>query len=154
MKGKKVDVDFLSSFILDCTSKNKNSAEEILKEANYQISIIDKKIKEIDSLKKNRCKLVDVVSTFNERLDKSLEAKNLHFFDLKKKNTCNEICRILKEEGVIYKHGLTESLGYIGSTSISFCVKQLLEFKIIVYVGSDILKGPEFEDYMNFKEKQ
>lgn len=154
MKGKKVDVDFLSSFILDCASKNRNSSEEILKEAKDQISKIDTKIKEVDNLKKIRCKLVDVVSTFNERLDKSLNSNNLLFYNLKKKNVCNEICRILKEEGIIYKHGISESLGYFGNVNTAFCVKQLLEFKIIIYVGSDILKGPEFENYMKFLENK
>ena len=153
MKGKKIDVDFLSSFILNCASSNKNSSEEILKEANYQISIIDLKIKEVDNLKKTRCKLVDVVSTFNERLDRSLEAKNLIFYKLENKNLCNIICSLLKDKQ-FSKEELQKTLvnkWYI--KNIVFCIKQLMEFGIIVKIGDNYLKGPEFESYMNFLEK-
>lgn len=66
MRGKKSDYKFISNFIENCAVNGKTSIEEILNQVNIEISEIDKKIIEAESLKKDRVKLLDV----KEFLDK------------------------------------------------------------------------------------
>ena len=60
MRGKKVDNDFISSFIENSINDGCVSIDSILTKVNNQINDIDQKIIETENLKKIRSKLLDV----------------------------------------------------------------------------------------------
>lgn len=65
MRGKSVDAEFISVFIEKCVQKDKVTPKDIAHEAKIKINDIDHKIKMIEELKKERSKLIDVISSFD-----------------------------------------------------------------------------------------
>jgi flagellar motor switch protein FliG len=65
MRGKSVDVDFISEFVGECVQQGKASPKDIASEARIKISNIDDQIRQIESLKGQRSKLIDVVNSFD-----------------------------------------------------------------------------------------
>ena len=149
MRGRKVDTDFLSQFISECVNRDKISTVDILLEAKNQISSIDEKIKEVDKLRIKRGKLLDVVMTF-EKPDKTNiinESKTLLFFKIQNTHICKFICDNMKNSATTL-----ESL-YCSKYSVQdiiFCVKQLLEYKVISSAGNYLLRGELFYEYLKF----
>jgi hypothetical protein len=148
MRGKKKDPEFLSKFIAECVGNNKFTAEEIVSEAKNRISVIDNKIKEVENLKLVRSKLLDVISTFDEsaKVISSKEIKALEFFKIQYPNICKEICNNLKTTNM----DISWLHSKFSNQDIVFCIKQLLELKIITKMGSCLLRGEAFDDYLNF----
>lgn len=68
MRGKKSDKEYISNFIETSVKNGKTSLEEMLEDVYDKISSIDSKIREVESLKIERSKLLDV----KEFLGKSL----------------------------------------------------------------------------------
>ncbi len=68
-KGKKIDHEFVSEFIQKCVKENKKTSKEIVLEAKEIIKKIDKQLIKINELKKKRSKLLDVIGSFDEKLD-------------------------------------------------------------------------------------
>ena len=66
MRGKKVDTDFVSSFVKECIFKNKGNKEQIIEEASNQIKNIDELIIAAEKSKSKRSKLLDVLITLNK----------------------------------------------------------------------------------------
>lgn len=147
MKGKKTDSEFVSNFISDCINNNIVTANEILNLAKLQMSEIDKKIIEVENLKKLRSKLLDVVLKFeNNKNDNSANSKLLPLFSIKNKNISYYVCNTVKEKPIIIN--CLYDKGFV-NTEINFCIKQLLELKIIDKVGDYILPGLMFDNYIN-----
>lgn len=149
MKGKKIDSEFVTSFIENCVNNNILSTEQILQSAKSQINDIDAKIKEVESLKKTRSKLLDVVLTFEQKElahPKLQDIKILKLFNVKDKNISKIICDKLKL-GPFEISTLT-SISY-PVNDVNFCIKQLLEYKIISKLGKHILCGSMYEDYVS-----
>ena len=149
MRGRKIDSEFLSQFITDCISDNKTSTDDIINCAKIQIDSIDKKIKEVESLRLKRSKLLDVVLTF-EKTDNSRkihESKVLSFFKIHNTHVCKFICDDMKESAIrlesLYNRGYSVQ-------DIVFCVKQLIEHKVISKVGDYLLRGELFQEYLKF----
>jgi hypothetical protein len=148
MRGKKIDVDFLSHFISKCAGQNKSSQEEIVKIAKEEINDIDLKIKEVEKLKVIRSKLLDVVSAFDKTIiSNKNDAKALSFFKIQNPKICKFIC-----DNVISQTTSIVSLKNeeFSSSDIIFCIKQLLEHKVISRVGEYIIKGDSFDEYSKF----
>lgn len=145
MRGKKVDNDFLSQFISDCAENNKCSSDEILFEAKQKIEFIDNKIKEVEKLKIIRSKLLDVVNIFNDKNNiKKENDENLYFFEFKNQHICKFICDSLKGSNLIID---SIKSNIYATEDILFCIKQLLEHKIIYRSGNCLIKGSKFEVY-------
>lgn len=60
MRGKKIDKNFISSFIEESLTEEDMEFTAVVAKVNQEIMIIDQKIKEAEELKKRRCKLLDV----------------------------------------------------------------------------------------------
>ncbi len=60
MRGKKSDKEYISNFIENSVKCGKTSLEDILEDVTNKISSIDLKIKEVEALKLERSKLLDV----------------------------------------------------------------------------------------------
>lgn len=148
MRGKKVDSDFLSLFISKCVGLNKSSQEDIVKSAQQEISIIDKKIIEAEKLKITRSKLLDVIETFEkQKTSHTKDAKILSFFCIQHPSICKYICNFLKKESV--KIDVLYTTEFL-KTDIIFCIKQLQEHKVISKVGEHLIRSDKFNDYVKF----
>ena len=147
MKGKRTDSEFVSNFIENCICNNIFLAEDMLNLAKSKILEIDKKIIEAENLKKIRSKLLDVVSNFESNKSINMEnSKILHLFNVKDKNLSCIICNAIKQEPAqvlnFYEKGYSVS-------DINFCIKQLIELKVIHKVGNFLLPDVMFDSYIN-----
>lgn len=148
MKGKKVDTDFLSDFIQQAVQLGLQTPEDIAKHAQSIINEIDDEIKKVEKRKVIRSKLLDVVAAFTApKQSKSEEAKILSFFKIQNVAICQAICHRVKI-------GVT-TIEELGKTNYSFpdilfCVKQLLEHKILSKSGLHLLRGEMFDEYLKF----
>jgi len=66
MRGRKVDIDFISEFITDCAANNKTSPQEIYTEAKRQLKLVNRKLKAIELLKIRKAQLEDVMSSIEK----------------------------------------------------------------------------------------
>jgi hypothetical protein len=146
MRGKKIDNDFLTGFITNCAENNKCLPEEIVNEAKIEIENIENKIKEVEVLKLRRSKLLDVITIFNsdKKETKHDEVKVLHYFNIENQHICKFICDALVNNNLKID---TIKSNMFSESDILYCVKQLLEHKIIYRTGDCILRGVKFEEY-------
>lgn len=152
-KGKKQDLDFVNQFIEKCVTDGINNAEDIVALANQNILEIDKKIKEVEELKKIRPKLLDVISTFNSSIisNNKSEASSLSLYNISNKNICSYICLSIKEAAISIRdldYNLYNKLDLI------FTIKQLLENKVISKHGEYLLRGDLYDLYVKDVMKQ
>lgn len=148
MRGRKTDSEFISEFITSCVRSGYDTPDVIVQQASQQINSIDEEIKRVEKLKVTRAKLLDVIATFDRssKQSKSEEARILCFFKIQQPQICKFICDRVKD-GVI----TIENLGSkYPAQDIMFCVKQLIEHKIVAKTGSHLLRGESFEDYLKF----
>lgn len=142
MRGKKAYPEFVSAFISQCVGRGAVTPEEIVREAKAELQSIDDQIKAVEILKTKRSKLLDVIATFDQPEIKTEEAKLLSFFNLQYPNVCRTICQMLKDKD--------HPLVFMDPSEVKVCSKQLLETKVIAKVGSQIIKGERFDEYMKF----
>lgn len=149
MKGKKSDSHFISEFITCSIRNGFDSQEKIVSHAKDLLQEIDKEIRKIEEKKIMRSKLLDVVFSFEKpiKLPKTGEARLLSFFQIQHPFICKYICNILKVDAV----DINKLDNYTFSKEdFLFCIKQLLEHKILSKVDHKILKGDHFDEYMKF----
>jgi hypothetical protein len=148
MRGKKVDSEFVSDFISHCVGIGVDTTEGIIQQAQNNIREIDEEIKKVEKQKVVRSKLLDVISTFDRpnKTNKSEEIRALSFFKIQHPQICQNICRILKSGPTTI-----EGLGsHYPTPDVLFCVKQLLEHKVISKSGAHLLRGEAFDEYLKF----
>jgi len=148
MRGKKIDFEFVSEFITHCVQSGYDTPEAIVSHARKNISFIDEAIKAVELKKIERSKLLDVIASFEKSPpSKVVEAKALPFFNMHYPDICNTICQSLKVGPLTLKDLEKNNHSY---TNILFCVKQLLENKIISKSGNYLLRGSQFNNYLKF----
>lgn len=148
MRGRKTDSLFISDFIAGCVQSGHDTADAIVQQAKQSINSIDDEIQKVEKLKVTRAKLLDVVATFEKasKPSKSEEARILSFFKIQHPQICKYICDSLKG-GVV----AIESLGNkYPHQDMMYCVKQLIEYKVIAKSGAHLLRGEAFGEYMKF----
>jgi len=146
MRGKKSDPEFVSYFISQCLQKGIITTEEMVKVAKQDIQSIDNQIIEIEKLKITRSKLLDVILALDKPESKVEEAKLLPFFKLQYPQTCRKICKHVLELGP----DLAYSIMGLKDPEVLFCIKQLIEAKIIARVENHLVRGDKFEEYLKF----
>lgn len=147
MKGKKYNSDFVSSFIEDCLIKNISSSEDILLIAEKEILEINNKIIEIEKLKQRRSKLLDVVDTFKKPTNNKTDRIYLKLFSIQNRKLSKIICNLVSENPLNIKQVANISDDV---KEINFCIKQLIENKILKYEKDFIIKADFFDDYVSF----
>ena len=146
MRGKKIDVDFVSTFITDCVIKDISLSEDICKEAKLQIADIDAEIRRVEDLKIRRSKLNDVVITFDKlKISNSKEKEHLSFFEVKDKNLANLICKFIPSECTLLLSHIRYNRG-----SCLLVIEELLRLNILSRNNNILNKGLLFDDYKNF----
>jgi len=146
MRGKKIDNEFLTEFITFCSSNNKCLPQEIINEAKKEIEIIEQKIKEVESLKIKRSKLLDVITIFNseKKIVKQDDLNLLQYFNIENQHICKFICDLLTDNS--FKINEIKS-DIFSQNDILYCIKQLLEYKVIYKVDDCILRGIKYNEY-------
>lgn len=148
MKGKKTDSEFLSTFISKCINDSIFDQQDIANKAKLEINNIDTQIKLVEKLKIRRSKLLDVVALFEKSTNNHKEEiKILSLFKLPNTPIYKFICKSIKNSNIEIK--LLHNKEF-SQTDIIFCIKQLIENKIIVRLGDSIMKGDMYNDYMKF----
>jgi len=149
MRGRKSDSEFISDFITDCIRKGRDTPEAIVQSAREEISTIDEEIKRVEALRVDRAKYMDVIASFEKssKPSKVEEAKLLSFFKIQQPQVCKYICERLKNN-VVTVEDVAKSK--YSPTDVMFCIKQLLEHRIISKSGVHLLRGEKFEDYLKF----
>lgn len=151
MRGKKVDTDFINQFIRECAEQDCVTIEDIVNRAKSSIEMIDQKIIEVEKLKVDRSKLLDVISSFENGSRAEIpEAKLLSFYKIKNTNLCKYICDIITKRVITIDQILMSSYMAMSDEEVIFCLKQLLEHKIIAKMGDTFLRGDRFQEYTNF----
>ena len=152
MKGKKADAAFVADYVLKCAKKKIASPEEIIKEAESEISKIDDILKSVIDLKKKRSKLVDVVSVFQTKeKEVSTDKAKLDFYtikDLKFASSFIEALPVLDE---------CEFFTEVVSKEAMFLIKQFVNLKVLSYnsVTHKLVKAERFDEFVSFlKEKK
>lgn len=152
MKGKKIDVEFVNNFITNCLLENKTSAAEIIKFAQDQINDIDVKLQQIETLKKTRAKLSDVIFTF----DKPTKQTNclqtvLHLFEIKNHHLCQKILYQVRVKPISI---LEINIANIKKEDLLFTIKELLQHNVIAKKDDVLIPGEYFDDFMLFVLKE
>lgn len=156
MKGKKVDRDFLNSFMNECLKNGISSSQDMALAAKNKIEIIDYRIREIEELKTLRCKLLDVVFSF-EKAEKQIskeEQEALLFHKINNSAISKSICKLLIEFN--NELPLKELEGRIKKSKhdIYFCVKQMIDIDVCYRDGNNLSKGKLFDEYFSFVGKR
>lgn len=148
MRGKKFDPQFLTDFIGSCVGKGLITPEEMGSAARQEIEMIDNQIKKVEDLKSRRSKLLDVIDNFRApgKSNKE-EARILTFFQIKNPHICKCICDLVKLQPQTREH--FDDSKY-SQHDINFCIKQLLEHRVIAKVGNFFLRGEQFAEYSKF----
>jgi seryl-tRNA synthetase len=151
MKGKKSDPEYVSNFITQCIQSNKNNPDEIVKEALSRIEAIDEKIKEVDKLKAERCKLQDIIHSFQKikKPNKVEDNKILSFFKIENIALSHSICNSLKEKSLEINPFL-KSIDQTKLQDVLYCIQQLQEHKVISRSGNVLIRGTRYHDYIKF----
>lgn len=146
MRGKKVDNEFLTEFISACAINNKCSPQEIVLEAEKEISDLEYKIKELEKLKLRRSKLLDVITTFNydKKQTKPYEVDNLRYFKITNQHICKFICDLITDNGLQID---SIKSNVFSDADILYCIKQLLEHKVLYRVGNYVVRGNDYQSY-------
>ena len=143
MKGKKSNPQFISEFISKCIINGINTPSNILNAAQLEIENINIKIKEVENLKITRSNLLDVVERFNESSIKNNESEVLPMFTISN-IISKKICNLLKSSDIQFPILINEN-----NFDVNFCIKQLLEQKIINRIDDKLCKGDRYNLYMS-----
>ena len=156
MKGKKVDRDFLNSFMNECLKDGIVSSQDMARVAKNQIEIIDSKIKEIEELKILRCKLLDVDFSIEkpEKQHCEQEQHTLIFHKINNSAIGKNACKLLIEFNNELPLKELESRIKKSKHDIYFCVKQMLDANVCYRDGNNLSKGKLFDEYFAFVGKR
>jgi hypothetical protein len=155
MRGRKADPEFVSDFIRECVVSGQDTTEAIIAQAQSKIKEIDDELKAIEQKKATRSKLLDVIASFEKSISNKSDATQLlNFFKIQYPQTCKYICNKLKVNPMkLSDLKLHLEINYVEpETNIDsiFCIKQLLEAKIIARMDDKIMRGSRFDEYMKF----
>lgn len=147
MRGKKTDPVFVSEFIQECVALGLLTSDDIVKHAKKLVDNIDEEIKAIEKKKSARSKLLDVIASFEKQSkDKTEEAELLPFFNLQYPETCRKICKdivSISPDGTYLITGIKDA-------ETLFCIKQLIEAKVVARVDYHLVRGERFDKYIKF----
>jgi hypothetical protein len=152
MRGKKTDTEFVSNFIEESINNGLTTPEDFLNRAKSMISSIDEEIKRVEKQKIVRSKLLDVIATFEapNKVKKQEDAKILSFYQIEYPQVCRAICRALQKGTLTIDQIMEDKELSANSSNVVFCLKQLMEHKVISKVGNHFLRSDKFDLYLNF----
>lgn len=129
MRGKKSNNEFVSGFIVKCCESNIFTPDDIIKEAEKEISIIDEQLRKLNELKKRKSGLLDVLNMFEKKENLDLQVK---FHSISNRIIAKQIC---------------ENLPYTGTHA---CVHELLSIKVLNKSNGKIIAGENYNQFKDF----
>jgi hypothetical protein len=152
MRGRKLDSEFICVFIKECAKNNLSSVKDIINEAKLRINNIDNLILKVEKLKIKRKKLFDVILSFEEQIKETnnIDINMITFSKIINNNVCKLICDKLIEDVDIETLYLME----YDRQEIIFCIKQLIDNKIIIKTDSLVSKGNNFDSYIKYMSRK
>jgi hypothetical protein len=147
MKGKKSNIEFVSSFMNECIKNGISSSEDIVKEASKRIEEMEIKIQEAEKMKIIRSNLIDVIDSFSNKkiYNTSNEIIYLDLFSLQLPEICQKIVAIVAEKPQKISDFLENS--NFEKENLLFCLKQLVEHRVLVKIGDIFTRGIRFDNY-------
>lgn len=132
MRGKSIDVDFISGFVQECVANGKQTPKEIASEARIKIDRIDDQIRQVENLKGERSRLIDVVNSFDSSEENdSAESGTFATSACLSDALTNQIYSFVKESKLISINDLLEKFGHGNKNKIFLGVKQLTEAGLV-----------------------
>jgi hypothetical protein len=139
---------------MECVKLNKQSPDDFVSEARNRINEIDAKIKEVEQLKANRTKLLDVIEHFSAPVvvDKVEDTKDLIWYSIPNQIVCKFITDAVKSAPI--KISSLHNQAY-AEQEVNFCIKNLLAHKVVARLEHLLIRGAKYQEYVNtvFKEK-
>lgn len=149
MRGKKTDPAFIAEFISEAVQHGMETTDEIVQDAKKKIAQIDQEIVAMEAKKILRSKLLDVIASFEKTTTNKLEeSKILSFFKIQYPQTCKNICELLKESKSL--PALSWASFGTDAAEHNYCIKQMIEAKIIARTGDLLIRGERFDEYIKF----
>lgn len=144
MKGKKLDIDFISAFITDCVSNGYTTKQAIYEEATRHIIQYDM---QMNDLKRSRLGCHDVLVSFKDISDTTLEQETLLFFSLSNKYWANQICQKICSG----THDIDQL--QLLSEDLFSLLYQMHDLKILNIHDGMVHKNERFEQFSLFLDK-
>lgn len=148
MRGKKVDINFVSEYISNCAQNNIVGANAISDKVLEEISHIDTQIKAVEDLKKRRSKLLDVITTLNKETKNKSGSDVIEFYRLSSISISANIISMMK--GRALSLDTFEDYPEKEQDKIFLAVKEMLKIGILVRAEDDIKAGDRFDEFWNF----
>lgn len=148
MRGKKVDINFVSEYISNCAQNNIVGANAISDKVLEEISHIDTQIKAVEDLKKRRSKLLDVITTLNKETKNKSGSEVIEFYRLSSISISANIISMMK--GRALSLDTFEDYPEKEQDKIFLAVKEMLKIGILVRAEDDIKAGDRFDEFWNF----
>jgi hypothetical protein len=151
MKGKKLDIDFISTFIIKCAQNNHTTPQEVCYEAKRQINCIDAQLQVLDNLhmsgtgiglKQSRILLGDVLVALKDNLDITADHIILPFFNLPDKDVALKIC-----------HHVLSGADQLPSEDLFGLLYRMQDLSIIIIKNGTIQRGPYLNQFVQFVGK-
>jgi DNA repair ATPase RecN len=150
MRGRKINTNFVSNFILECNKKGLSNSDDILLYAIEEISKIDNQLKQIDQLKKRRSELFDVKLLLEKNNNKNNNI-NIDFFKVRDKMLALNILSLFESKAQ-HESLILDKLSNFNKEDIVNCINQLKTAKVIykqdnydlLYLGSAYKKFVKF----------
>jgi hypothetical protein len=152
MRGRKINTNFVSDFILECNKKGLSNSDDILLYTIEEISKIDNQLKQIDQLKKRRSELFDVKLLLEKNNNNNNNNNiNIDFFKVRDKMLAINILNLF-ESKTQHESFILDKLSNFNKEDIINCINQLKTAKVIykqdnyniLYLGSDYKKFVKF----------
>lgn len=144
MKGKKLDIEFITTFITDCVSKGHTSKQEIYEVAKEHMAQCEA---QIDDLKHRLLGCHDVLASFKDMSDRALEQDTLSFFALSNKSWAHHICQNICS-------GINDiDQLQLPSEALFALLSQMQDLKILSIHDGMVHKNERFEQFSLFLDK-
>lgn len=148
MRGKKVDIDFVSEYISECATNNVVGTNAIVEKVSEEVAQIDAQIKAVEDLKKRRSKLLDVISTLNKQAKNKSGSEVIEFFRLSSIVTSANIITMMKNNALSLD--IFEDYPEKEQDKIFLAIKEMIRIEILSKKDNDIRPGDRFEEFVNF----
>jgi hypothetical protein len=143
MRGKKKDTQFITQFITQCVSQGYSQQEEMLTIAKHKIEEIDSIIKEAEIKKIERSKLLDVIESLMSEQVKCEDDQILPLYNIQYPEISRQVCHLIKTKPISIS-----DIQNVSKENMLFCLKQLVENKVIYKSGNFLLRGDNFDKYL------
>lgn len=146
MRGKSLDIDFISTFVEECVQNDKSSPKDIASEAKIKIGNIDNEIRRIESLKVERSRLMDVVTSFDLPEEEDEAETVFATPECLDDPFVQQVCMFVGRRGPVMVRDFLDEFGDALKEQIFLSLKRLSEAGIIArHVDKSFVTGQKWD---------